>query len=149
VLKLQTILCPVDLSEASAAVAWLASSLARDHGARLVLLYVAEPPPFVNPGDFQKALRRPDGYQAQLEALLRGIEPAESSTPIAYRLADGDPATEILEAAREMCCDLVVMGTHGRGGLERAWLGSVAEAVLRKAPCPVLTFRISRQASKR
>ncbi len=54
---------------------------------------------------------------------------------------DGDPAREILRVAAENECDLIVMGTHGRTGLERVLMGSVAEAVSRKAPCPVLTAK--------
>jgi nucleotide-binding universal stress UspA family protein len=58
-----------------------------------------------------------------------------------YHLEAGDPATEILRVAREVPCDLIVLGTHGRTGLTRLVLGSVAEEVLRKAPCSVLTVK--------
>jgi nucleotide-binding universal stress UspA family protein len=54
-------------------------------------------------------------------------------------MAEGDPAGAILRAARENQCDLIVMGTHGRAGLNRFLRGSVAEEVVRKAPCPVMT----------
>src|SRR5262249_7953655 len=54
---------------------------------------------------------------------------------------EGDPGREILRAARETGADLIVMGTHGRTGLTRLLTGSVAEKVLRKAPCPVLTVK--------
>ena len=57
------------------------------------------------------------------------------------RLLEGDPATAIVEAAEETGADLVVMGTSGRTGLTRLLMGSVAEEVLRHAPCPVLTVR--------
>ena len=58
-----------------------------------------------------------------------------------YRVQDGDPVVEILEVTREAPCDLIVMGTHGRTGLGRLLMGSVAEQVLRRASCPVLTVR--------
>ena len=58
-----------------------------------------------------------------------------------HRLEEGDPATMILNVAQETGAGLIVMGTHGRTGLERLLMGSVAEQVMRKAPCPVLTMR--------
>ena len=63
--------------------------------------------------------------------------------PIAveYEVCEGDPVDEILSEATEEGCDLIVMGTHGRSGVTRLLAGSVAEAVMRKATCPVLTLR--------
>jgi nucleotide-binding universal stress UspA family protein len=58
------------------------------------------------------------------------------------RLEEGDPVTHILRVARETSCDLIVMGTHGRTGLGRLVMGSVAEQVVRKALCPVLTVKM-------
>ncbi len=70
-----------------------------------------------------------------LEALrVPGVE-------VEYRLMEGEPGTTIVQAARETGCDLIVMGTHGRGLLLRVLLGSVAEDVLRRAPCPVMTVK--------
>jgi nucleotide-binding universal stress UspA family protein len=63
------------------------------------------------------------------------------STGIEYLLADGIPAEEIVKVASDRGCDLIVMGTHGRTGVGRLLLGSVAEEVMRKAPCPVLTLK--------
>jgi hypothetical protein len=60
---------------------------------------------------------------------------------VEYRLVEGEPVREILRAARETACDLIVTGTHGRSGLDRLLMGSVAEQLLRKAPCPVLTVK--------
>jgi len=54
---------------------------------------------------------------------------------------NGDPRDAILEAAKEVNADLIVMGTHGRSGISRLFMGSVAEEVVRRAPCPVLTVR--------
>jgi nucleotide-binding universal stress UspA family protein len=61
--------------------------------------------------------------------------------PVEYRITQGDAAAEILRLAEETKCDLIAMGTHGRTGLERLVVGSVAETVMRKAHCPVLTVR--------
>jgi nucleotide-binding universal stress UspA family protein len=60
---------------------------------------------------------------------------------VEHHLREGDPATEILALAQEIGCDLIVIGTHGRTGVGRLLMGSVAEAVLRRAPCPVLTVK--------
>jgi nucleotide-binding universal stress UspA family protein len=58
-----------------------------------------------------------------------------------YKLAKGDPASPIIKVAEEMACDLIVLGTHGRTGLGRVLMGSVAEHVMRSAPCPVLVVK--------
>ena len=75
-----------------------------------------------------------DDARAQLDGLI-----VPGGVPVERRLAEGDPADVILHFARQTPADLVVMGTHGRTGLGRVLMGSVAEQVVRKAPCPVLT----------
>ena len=82
-----------------------------------------------------------EGYRDELRARLQTLQSGEPGVPVEYRLEAGDPATEVLRVAREVPCDLIVLGTHGRTGLTRLVLGSVAEEVLRKAPCPVLTVK--------
>jgi nucleotide-binding universal stress UspA family protein len=69
------------------------------------------------------------------------VQPSDPAVKIEHRLAEGDPAREILRVARETGCDLIVMGTHGWTGLGRLLMGSVAEQVVRKATCPVLTVK--------
>lgn len=140
-LPFRTILCPIDFSEGSDFAWQLAFALARDHGARLVALHVAEPPPFVTHGELQKVLQGTDGYRQELEERLRQFRAPGLAAGLQYRVEDGDPATEIMHAARAMPCDLIVMGTHGRSGIGRLLIGSVAEKVLRRAPCPVLTVK--------
>jgi nucleotide-binding universal stress UspA family protein len=108
----------------------------------LVVLYVAEPPPFITYGEMEKLLQVPDGYRQQLETKLREFRPEDAGVPVDYRVVSGEPVAEILHAAEEVPCDLIVMGTHGRTGLGRVLLGSVAEQVVRKAPCPVLTVKV-------
>jgi nucleotide-binding universal stress UspA family protein len=77
-----------------------------------------------------------------LEAQFRGIEAANPQVRIEHRLAEGNPATTILDVARETACDVIVMGIHGWTGLGRVLMGSVAEQVGRSAACPVLTVKV-------
>jgi nucleotide-binding universal stress UspA family protein len=138
----RTILCPSDFSASAQAAFPLAVALARDHGARILVVHVATPPPFVSYGELQRALEQPGGYRSELEGQLRQLHQARSAADVEYRVVDGDPAVEIVTLACDTPCDLIVMGTHGRTGLARLLVGSVAERVLRKAPCPVVTVKV-------
>lgn len=137
-LPIQTILHPTDFSERSEYAFRLACVLARDHGARLILVHVVPPP--VAHGEVV-ARRGPDGYYEQLERELARIQPPDPGIRVERRLEDGDPGIVIVQLAREIPCDVIVMGTHGRTGLGRLLMGSVAEHVVRKSPCPVLTVK--------
>lgn len=140
--SIHTILFPTDFSEHAQAAFPLAVALARDHGARLVALHVATPPPFVTYGELELALQNPAGYRQQLEVELRRAVSPDPAVPVEYRVETGAPVAEVLRVAREAGCDLIVIGTHGRTGLGRALMGSVAEELVRKAPCPVLTVKL-------
>jgi nucleotide-binding universal stress UspA family protein len=131
-LPIGRILVPIDWAELSNRAFQIADELARAHQAELVLVHIV-PLAAVMYGP------PPESYLTHLHAELRHIKPSDPNTHVQYRLAEGDPATEILRVARETECDLIVMGTHGRTGLNRFVMGSVAEEVLRLAPCPVLT----------
>jgi nucleotide-binding universal stress UspA family protein len=138
-LAVQTILHPTDFSERSNSAFQLACALARDYGARLVLLHVVEPPLAVS-GDglvIVPVTVNEEPIRKQLEEL----RPQDHSIPVEHHLAVGDAAVEILREATEAKPDLIVMGTHGRSGLGRLMMGSVAEHVVRKADCPVLTVK--------
>jgi nucleotide-binding universal stress UspA family protein len=138
-LAIRTVLHPTDFSERSDLAFRLACSLARDYGARLIVLHVAEPPVAVA-GEGVLLIPTP----ADLEPLrerLGGLRPRDPKVPVEHRLAEGNAAAEILRVAEEAKCDVIVLGTHGRTGLARLLLGSVAEQVLRRASCPVLTVR--------
>jgi nucleotide-binding universal stress UspA family protein len=139
VLPIQTILHPTDFSDHSDFAFRLACALARDYGARLVLLHVAAQPVIV----YGEGVVPPDPeeYLEALKKKLFALEVLDPSVRAERRLKEGDPVTEILAEARETNADLVVMGTHGRTGLGRLLMGSVAEQVVRKASCPVLTVR--------
>jgi universal stress protein A len=140
-LPIRTILFPTDFSEGSAHVFELADSLARDHGARLIVLHVLMPPPFVAPGEFEKAIQDPGGLRHEVEDRLRQYHPSDPGTAVEYVLADGDPIDEILHVAEDRHCELIVMKTHGHRGLSRLLLGSVAENILRRASGLVLSVR--------
>jgi nucleotide-binding universal stress UspA family protein len=73
--------------------------------------------------------------------MLAKIVPTDPAVPCEHRLLSGAPARTIVELAKEEGVDLIVLGTHGRTGFHRLLMGSIAEAVVRTAPCPVLTFK--------
>jgi len=137
-LPIRTILHPTDFSEHSDYALRLACALARDHGARLVLLHVAAPPTPIYGGDILGAVP-PDSHDEERQRLDQLQVPDTVSTE--RRFVEGDAATEILDVAEKTASDLIVMGTHGRTGLARFLMGSVAEQIVRKAPCPVLTVK--------
>lgn len=133
------ILHPTDFSTEAADAFRLACSLARDHRAELLVIHVMPPP--VCWGEVV-ARRPPDSYEHQLwREYLEPLCAAEPDIHIEARIESGNPVERIVSIAAEEGCDLIVMGTHGRSGLGRVVLGSVAEQVLRKASCPVLTVR--------
>jgi universal stress protein A len=136
---IHTILHPTDFSEQAEYALRLACSLARDYGARLIVLHVIPPPPVV----YGEGVIPPDpeGQREEHRAQLHQLPIPVAGIPVERRLADGDPAAAIIRAAQEFGTDLIVMGTHGRTGLGRLLMGSVAERVMRRAPCPVLTVK--------
>ena len=113
-------------------------ALARDHGATLAFLHVYPLP--IAYGEVV-ARRQENGYYDELWQKLHAYKTPNLATPMIYRLEEGDAAKEILRVADELQCDLIVVGTHGRTGLGRLLMGSVAEQVMRNAPCPVLAVK--------
>jgi nucleotide-binding universal stress UspA family protein len=138
-LPVQTILHPTDFSEHSRPALELAFALARDYGARLVVLHAVAAPVVI----YREAVvaPSPDELRAAAWDQLEGLEVPGAGARVERRLGDGDAPAEILRAAQQLKADLIVMGTHGRTGLGRLLMGSVAEQVVRRAPCPVLTVR--------
>ncbi len=140
---IRTILHPTDFSATSRHAFELACSLARDHGARLIVLHVLERPVILQSGVMTPPPPS-EGLEQQREEArqqLQRVRPDDESIRVERRLEEGDAATAVLQVARETSCDLIVMGTHGRTGLARLLMGSVAEKVLRGATCPVLTVK--------
>jgi nucleotide-binding universal stress UspA family protein len=137
-IPIKTILHPTDFSEHSEYALWLTDTLAREQGARVILLHVLPPP--VSHGEVIER-EGPDGYMDQIWRVLDDLKPPDRAAAYEIRLALGDAAHKIVDVAQEEKVDLIVMGTHGRTGLRRVLMGSVAEHVLRQAPCPVLTVK--------
>jgi nucleotide-binding universal stress UspA family protein len=137
VTPIQTILHPTDFSDRSENAFQLACALTRDYGARLVVVHVLITPTIAR----GVGVIPPDPAFLHQEALeqLNRLQPPHNLVRAERRLEEGDPATQILRVAREIGANLIVMGTHGRAGVRRLLMGSVAEQVVRKAPCAVLT----------
>jgi nucleotide-binding universal stress UspA family protein len=138
--RITTILCPTDFSSCAQAALPIAFSLARDYSATLILLHV-RPVPATVVGEFGAL---PPEQREPIEALktrMRQWVPANFRGIVDCHIQDGDAAEKILKTAHQRNCDLIVLGTHGRSGLRRILIGSVAEAVLRKASCPVLSVK--------
>jgi CheY-like chemotaxis protein/nucleotide-binding universal stress UspA family protein len=139
-LAIRTVLHPSDFSESSEFAFRLACSLAHDYGARLIVLHVVEPALPV--GVEGMMVLPPPGIDLKpVRARLEHLRPRVRKIAVEHELVVGDPAAEILRVAKERQCDLILMGTHGRTGIGRFLMGSVAEQVLRRAPCPVVTAK--------
>jgi universal stress protein A len=138
--RFDTILHPTDFSPGSDAAFGYACDLARDYNAWLVVLYTLEPAlPMVGEGGpiATDLLELWDTTREQLDA----VQPIVSGVRLRKVFRAGPAPATIVETANEVKADLIVMGTHGRTGIGRLFLGSVAEEVLRRAPCPVLTVK--------
>jgi nucleotide-binding universal stress UspA family protein len=139
-LAIKTLLHPTDFSERSTYAFHLACALARDYGARLVLLHVTTTPTI----GYGEGLLPPDPelFVQEAREQLHRLAVPDGNVRAEHRLEEGEPVTEILRVAQEIHADLIVLGTHGRAGLGRLLMGSVAEQVVRKATCPVLTVKV-------
>jgi len=143
-----SIVLATDGSAASDHAATMAVNLARAHGARLTALYVADPYPYMGVGEIN-----PVGYQAysaaaqqlaakahaQVENICKSFDPAVALQ--ARLVEDVAAATGIVETAKELGADLIVVGSHGRSGIARLMLGSVAARVVAESAIPVLVCR--------
>jgi len=144
-LRWRKILCPVDFSEMSRKAMQVAAQIASDRDAELSLLHVYQAPGM----SFPEAtfLAGDEVLQQIVKMVLQSLAEwgAEArrcgASQVTTHSAMGAPYAEILRFAEQHKCDLIVMGTYGRTALMRALLGSVAEKVVRHAPCPVLTVR--------
>ena len=135
----RTILFATDFSSASDEALPHAEALARQAGARLVIVHVEEPPLAYGGGELYYGIPEPDS--ARIRQMLEAVKPAATDVPFVHRLALGDPAGEIVRLAADEGAELIVLGTHGRTGMLRFLMGSVAEAVVRRATCPVMVYR--------
>lgn len=117
-----------------------AVSLARDTGAKLLIVHVEEPPAAYGGGEWYYGI--PDFDHESVASVLEKVVPEDPQVAYEHRLVTGDPARRLVELAEEEHADLIVVGTHGRTGLSRLLMGSVAEEVVRRANCPVFTFKL-------
>jgi universal stress protein A len=141
VIHLKNILVPLDLSEMSLKSLQYAVAFASEFGATLTLVHVVEPPDYLS--ELPHPAPRGPEHCAAVEALLQDIRiariPEDVQVNIVIRhnfVFDG-----ILDAAREIHADLIITTTHGHTGLKHLMMGSTAENIVRRAPCPVLVVR--------
>lgn len=145
------ILVPVDLMAGSKAIVDYAVQLARPFNAAIEVMHAWEPPQYVapdllvaapgwNPQSLEKTAL--EAARRELTTLIASIN---APGPITQRLEVGEPAAAVLRVAEAGGFDLVVMGTHGRRGLPRLLLGSVAQKVIARAHCPVLTLHVAEE----
>jgi nucleotide-binding universal stress UspA family protein len=144
VARVRRILVPLDFSQASAGAAAFGAELAKRAGAAVDLLYVWRPPtPRAADGGSMLSYTQ-DSERLERDSavgMMKQMRTRLAAPPGRDLFVTGDPASAIVEAAEDHAADLVIMGTHGRRGVSRFFLGSVAAQVLRQAPCPVITVR--------
>lgn len=141
-IQLERILLATDFSENSAFATNYACALTDKFNAELHVLNVIPPMPLHTTGNSLL----PRYLEAERVAATEGIAAAidsqwEEGKAVIRELREGTPFVEIIRYAKENAVDLIVMGTHGHTGLDHVLIGSVAERVVQKAPCPVLTVR--------
>lgn len=138
-IPITTILHPTDFSKPSEYALRFACALARDYRARLLLLHVVEPPVYY--GELGMTVPLPADFHESIQRRLEHLVPADAGIPVESLQVEGNASAEILRIAEEKQCSLIVLGTHGRTGLSRVLLGSVAEDVIRHSRIPVLTLK--------
>jgi nucleotide-binding universal stress UspA family protein len=143
-MRANKILCAVDFSDCSKTALQVAADLAKQHEGSLMLVHVHVPPGYeYSGGVFNMADAAADLGAAARQALVPWVKDAEarSASKVEVVTLMGTPWDEIVRLARTSAADVIVVGTHGRSGLNRALIGSVAERVVRHAPCNVLVVR--------
>ncbi len=151
--QIKKVLVPIDFSPGSKQAIALACDLAKPYGAELMLLHVYQTPGFVYPDGFmpvsakmlREMLTKIDEGMTELERHAQRCGAAR----VKGKTIEGAPAAEIVREASAGNFDLIVMGTHGHTGIKHALLGSVAENVVRRAECPVLTVRLQKKSTPR
>ena len=142
----QRILFATDGSAASEKAASLAVELARTHGAKLTALYVVDPYPYLgigeaNPLGFQAYMSAAQQHAAQAHQKVMDLCAQAGVTCQPRLVEDATAAVGIVDSARELGSDLIVVGSHGRTGVQRLVLGSVAAKVVAESTVPVLVAR--------
>jgi universal stress protein A len=138
-MQAEKILFPTDFSRTGDAALHLATVLAKESGATLLIAHVVEPTNAYTGGEFYYGI--PEPSNEELERMLGELTPHDPAVPFERRLVFGSPASALIKLAEDEHVDMIVMGTHGRSGLSRVLMGSVAELIMRGARCPVLTYK--------
>jgi universal stress protein A len=143
--RFNKILVPIDYSPCSNEATRTAVDLAGRYSATITLVNVYEPIDRMMPEAYwvitpEQEQRVLAGFREQLDKAEKQVRD-RGPVNVTTRLLEGEPAQRIVDYARENDCDLIVMGTHGRKGVKHLLLGSVAERVLRTAPCAVLVVK--------
>jgi nucleotide-binding universal stress UspA family protein len=146
-MEIRTILFPTDFSQGARAAMDYALSLARDYKAKLILLYVIQDISIAEwyiPSSLSAADLVSDMQKGAEQEMEKWATDARSSVPdVEALVVRGVPFVEIVRTAKNRKADLLVIGTHGRTGIDHMLFGSTAEKVVRKSPCPVLTVRMA------
>jgi universal stress protein A len=140
-LRIYKILHPTDFSASAMRALELARSLARDHGATLILVTAVSP--MVAMSEVVPPVEDIGSQFDEANKDLKELADTITDVPVQYQAVFGMPGKVIKDAIDSTHADLVVMGNHGRSGLSRLLMGSVAEYVVRYAHCPVLTVKAS------
>jgi nucleotide-binding universal stress UspA family protein len=143
VINLKRILVPTDFSESARHALLYGASFAREYEGELLLLHVVENLTVgyasdLFPVPMAEVFDEISGY-AKTELAKLAAEVREKGIAVRELVVQGKPSAEIVRVAREETADMIVLGTHGKGMLDKALFGSTAERVIRRAPCPVLT----------
>ena len=142
-INLKRILVPTDFSESARHALLYGTSFAREYEGELLLLHVVENLTVgyasdLFPVPMAEVFDEISGY-AKAELAKLGAEVKQKGIAVREMVVQGKPSAEIVRVAREETADMIVLGTHGKGMLDKALFGSTAERVIRRAPCPVLT----------
>jgi len=147
-MNLQTIILATDFSPHSEVALEYASAVAAAENAKLLLVYVDDLTPGLVRGNIGY------GYIPDIDEIAREqydklatLQPTEVAVAYEHHFLRGNAADELIRFAKEQRADLIVIGTQGRTGVTRLVMGSVAEEVVRRSPCPVMTVRLRNPSS--
>jgi nucleotide-binding universal stress UspA family protein len=141
-ISIRTILVPTDFSDCSRYAFQLAAALAKEQPAHLIVIHVSQKLDSMVAYSNIFPHLQPQEYKDYLLKLMHTFQVDDPKISLEYYLVEGEPTREILRMAEKSACNMIIMGTHGRTGIERLILGSVAEHILRKAACPVVTVKL-------
>jgi len=146
VIKIKRVLVPTDFSDTARRALTYGISFAQEFGAELLLVHVVENLTVgyasdLFPVPMAEVFEEISGY-AKSELAKLAAEAREKGISVREVVAQGKPSAEIVRIAAEEQTDIIVLGTHGKGMLDKALFGSTTERVIRKAPCPVLSCRL-------